>query len=129
MKETEDIYRLYHREWVTAYSVSVKYDQTEHPGGPIYPAMDAAREWAEENLTGRVKAEEIRFDAQTDNKVWMWVHVKVFKDNLKGEFRERNAAELTSHIKGYEEYTIVVRNSRADHAICDYGRVKLPEGS
>jgi hypothetical protein len=111
-KETDDIWRLYVREWVTVHTVTMT-------GVDARNAVLAADEWARDNLHGRVH------DKDTDLASLFWVHVRVFKDNLKGEFKHRLAAENSARTRGYEEYTVVARNSKSDHAIRSYGVTKL----
>lgn len=114
--ESDDIFRLYTREWVIVYTTA------NHDG--CAAATVQAIGWAEENLTGRVRDKDIQLDTQTDGTAY-WVHVKVFKENMKGEFKQLTAAETHAMIHQYDEYTIVPRNSAADHEIRNYGVTKL----
>jgi hypothetical protein len=121
-KETDDIWRLYRREWVIVYSISM----TVPP--PPEQCVRAAHNWAAENLSGRVREPDIRLSATVDDAEQpgiVWVHIEVYKDNLKGEFKHIEAAQTHAAIEKYDEYTIVPRNSKSDHDIRNYGVVKL----
>lgn len=118
VKETEDIYRLYRREWVTVHTVTVS-------GVDARPCFDAACAWVKENLEGRVRRKDINLQCNTDGGLLFWCHVQVFKENLKGEFRYRGAAEGYAHAHGYDEWVVVPRNSKSDHEIRAYGVTKL----
>ena len=127
VKETEDIYRLYCREWVTAHTVSLTTTRAEE-------CITAADLWVTENLTGRVVLSDVRFQLSTDRPSMLretpepahvWTHIQVFRDNLKGEFRDAPTASRFAENNGFEEYTVTVRNSRVDHQIRNYGVTKL----
>lgn len=119
IKETDDIWRLYTREWVIVETVSLR-------GSDASNAVLAAQEWVKQNLYGRVRDEDIQLQANTDLMTDLfWVHVKVFRNNLKGEFKWRATAERFAVAHGYDEHTIVVRNSKLDHEIRSYGVKKL----
>lgn len=126
-KETDDIFRLYMREWVTVHTITMS-------APTLHPVIAAAQQWIAENLTGRVRPEEINLVANTDTPAWdnveqvpflFWVHVQVFKENLKGEFKHRANATAFAEAEGFEEYTVVARNSKDDHEIRSYGVKKL----
>jgi hypothetical protein len=119
--ETDDIYRLYRREWVTVHTASGTAETLE-------PIFELAQKYYEDNLRDRVRDEEFRVTAYTDNAEPLptfWVHVELFKENLKGEFKHAHAAERFARDAGWEEYTVVVRNSKDDHRIRNYGVTKL----
>lgn len=118
MKETEDIWRLYRREWVIVHTVTLS-------AADAWPVVEQATSWAKENLHGRVREEDIQLTAHTDQKLLFWCDVKVFKDNLKGEFKYVEAAQVYAVQQGWEEYVIVPRNSKSDRNIRNYGVVKL----
>lgn len=118
MKETEDIWRLYHREWIIVHTVTMS-------AADARPVVEQANQWAKENLTGRIREQDIALVAHTDQKLLFWCHVEVFKDNLKGEFKYVEAAQVYAAGQGWEEYVIVPRNSKSDHEIRSYGVVKL----
>lgn len=118
-KETDDIWRLYRREWVAVHTLdTIQADDAR----PVY---DAGRAWAEQNLTGRVHPADVNISMSTDTRGTFWGQVIVYKDNLKGEFKHHSSAEMHARTEGYEEYTIVARNSKADHNIRSYGVKKL----
>lgn len=115
--ETEDIWRLYTKQWVIAHTTDTVQD------GPA--ALAAANAWAEANLAGRVLPDEIACEVRSDGAGSHWAHVWVFKDNQVGEFKHQRAAELHAEAEGFEEYVAVVRNSKSDHDIRSYGVRKL----
>lgn len=119
VRETDDILRLYHREWVIVHTVSRTGDSD---GRPVF---ELARQWITENLDGRVRGTDIKLTLNTDNAGSFWAHIEVFKDNLKGEFKYVAHAQMFAMSQGYDEYTIVPRNSKSDHDIRNYGVVKL----
>lgn len=132
-KETEDIHRLYRREWVTMHTVSenVVIDH-EHNPEPAYPVVQQGQQWLRDNLLGRVREQDIRLVAHIDDPspadgqtVLIWVDVQVFKENLKGEFKYPTGASGYAEEQGYDEYVVVVRNSKQDHQIRSYGVTKL----
>lgn len=107
IRETDDIWRLYVREWVIVHTIN--------------GVTAAAEQWAEENLTGRVREEDLRYELHDDGAQLCWVHIQVFKENLKGEFKYYAGAENFAANNGYTEYVIVPRNSKIDHEIRSYG--------
>ncbi len=125
LRETDDLQRLYIPEWVIVHTVSSTVTGEPHPQGRAFPVVHEAMAWVKENLNGRVREGDIQLEAATDLADQFWCHVKVFKNNLKGEFRSVAAAQTMARIHGFEEYTIVARNSKADHEIRSYGVTKL----
>lgn len=116
--ETDDIWRLYRREWVIVNTVTMHANDAK-------TVFDTAKQWCDTHLEGRVKDNDIQCEINTDTGSLFWVHIKVFKDNLKGEFKYQSAAEVHASAQGYDEYTIVPRNSKADHDLRSYGVKKL----
>lgn len=118
MKETEDIWRLYRREWVTVHTITMSAPDA-------FTVTDEAHRWVKNNLVGRVRDEDISYTVHNNTKLLFWCDVKVFKDNLRGEFKHVEAAQVHAMQQGWEEYVIVPRNSKSDHDIRNYGVVKL----
>lgn len=116
--ENTDLWRLYAREWVIVHTVERRGDDGRN-------AFTTAVEWIAENLKGRVDEKDVQIELNTDSATLFWAHVKVFKDNLKGEFKHFHNAETHAIHRGIEEYTIVERHSPADHDIRSYGVKKL----
>ncbi len=102
----DDLYRLYHEEWTIAATGT-----EEH-----------CCEFFQSVYHKRVKTDDwqIRHDTKID-RYRLWVRMPV----LKGEFKLPNAASRWAEDQGLEDYTIVVRNSPADHDLRAYGRRKL----
>lgn len=117
-KETDDLWRLYRREWVIVHSITRKGDDGK-------PTFDEATAWMAENLAGRVEDNDMRITLNTDQAGTFWAHIEVFKDTLKGEFKYVEGAQNHAVVNKYEEYVIVPRNSKSDHDIRSYGVVKL----
>lgn len=118
VKDTNDVFRLYCREWVTAQTITT----TAFDG---IPAFELAKEWVAQNLAGRVHEKHIRITVDTDGNTAFWSNVLIYKDNLKGEFKHAENAQAYALLKKFDEYTIVPRNSKSDHDIRNYGVVKL----
>lgn len=116
--DNDDLWRLYRREWVIVHTVHRR-------GEDARDAFTAAMEWIAENLKGRVEDNDTQIQVHTDQAGLFWAHVMVFKDNLKGEFKYMQGAERHAIAAGYDEYTIVPRNSAIDHDIRSYGVKKL----
>lgn len=114
---SDDIFRLYVREWVIVHTVHSPVCEED--------IREAVGRWIAGNLTERVRDADIRTEEITGEHGLQWVHIKVYRENLKGEYKSFGAAQLTASIKDYEEYTIVPRNSPADHEIRNYGVTKL----
>lgn len=121
--EIDDIWRLYRREWVIVHTIDGTLDH-EHIVAAA-PVFEAACQWAKDNVVGRVRDEDVNIQLNTDNDTRAWAHVRVFKETLKGEFKQRSNAEVFASINNFDEYTIVPRNSPADHDIRNYGVTKL----
>lgn len=113
--ETDDAWRLYRREWVIAHTT----DTITADDGK--PSFDQAMAYIKDNLKGRLRDDEINIEVNTDAAGHFWAHVITFKDNLKGEFKNVNNARGHAMAQGYDEYTIVPRNSKSDHDIRSYG--------
>jgi hypothetical protein len=114
----DDLWRLYAREWVIAHTITMH-------GVDARGVFLAAVEWTKENLEGRVREPDTRVEVNTDGDHLFWAHVKVFKENLKGEFKHFQNAEAHAKAALLDEYIIVPRNSVADHEIRSYGVKKL----
>lgn len=118
-RETDDLWRLYRREYVIVHTISRTGDEDAKP------VFDQIRTWMQENLAGRIRDTDMRITLNTDNAGSFWAHAEVFRDNLKGEFKHVEQAQLFASQQQYEEYVIVPRNSKSDHDIRNYGVVKL----
>lgn len=110
----DEIWRLYRREWVIVQTISQLALDSDG-------VVALAHAWCDVNLTGRVDAADVSLDLKTDGTGVFWCHVMVFKENLKGEFKHMGQAEKYAATNGYDEYTIVPRNSQADHEIRSIG--------
>ncbi len=113
-----DTVRLYVREWVIVHTITMSANDA-------ITVLTAAQEWAKNHLDGRIPDNHINYEINTDGRLLYWCHIRVFKENLKGEFRYVTNAESFAVLKGYEEYTVVRRNSPEDNDIRNYGVIKL----
>lgn len=120
-RETDDTWRLYRREWVIVHTMSKTGDAED----TAHLLFDELRAWMTENLTGRIKENDMQIEMNTDQHGSFWAHAKVYKDTLKGEFKHVEAAQNHATVNHYEEYVIVPRNSKSDHDIRNYGVVML----
>lgn len=109
-------WRLYRPEWVIAHTVTLGTTD------PIN-VVELANKWVDQNLKGRVLDTEIQLEVGSDGPLTFWCHIKVFKNNLKGEFRYTESAETFAQTRGFDEYIIVERNSVEDQKIRTYGVV------
>lgn len=116
--DIDDLWRLYAREWVIVHTITM-------PGVDAQNVFLACQQWFKDNLAGRVLETDAQVELNTDNAELFWGHVKVFKDNLKGEFKHHQDAEAHARAARLDEYTIVPRNSQADHRVRSYGVNKL----
>lgn len=111
-------WRLYRPEWVIVHTITLS---TLNPANVI----EAAKAWTADNLKGRVRDDEIQFEVGSGGTMLFFCHIKVFKDNLKGEFKYPANATTYAKTHDYDEYVIVERNSPDDQKIRNYGVVML----
>lgn len=120
VRDAEDLFRLYREEWVIVHTVTGTYNADSG----IWSTLQKARDHAKEHYRGRVEPMHIRIDASiddADNPVQVWVHVLLFKPNLKGEFKHARLAANFAAQQDWEDWEIVSRNSRRDHELRNYG--------
>lgn len=116
VRETDDLWRAYRREWVTVYVSVAKGDIGE----------TEVRRVLEERYMGRVLVEDI--DVVPAPKPARSAQLKLRLWNLRGEFKHEDAAR--AHVAAGEgEWEVVPRNSRADHQLRSYAVHKVQGGS
>jgi hypothetical protein len=134
---TGEVFRLYRPEWVVLHVVTVTDNQ------PRAAMLTAAQAHFEDKYAGRVNVDDVRFvcfgreqcgscdaglpqsctcpEQQPDEAVQVQVHLPT----LKGEFKYAILAAAHAEAEGFEDWTIVVRDSEADHELRGYGVRKL----
>jgi hypothetical protein len=112
--ETDDLYRLYRQEWVIVHTVSGDGEiaepfvvQAHQHGRDTYPEL---------------APEMLGLEAHTDNAGHFWVHLKLFKPNMKGEFKHERDARRFAEKQSWLVTEIVARNSKRDHVLRNFGR-------
>ncbi len=124
--EHDDLYRLYRTEWVIVHTLSEDHpDHDKPPQVTGEQLVRAAREHVEQVYGGRVNESQMDLVLHTDNAGHFWVHVKIRKPNLKGEFIHAALAASYAEKNRWSEYEIVSRNSRRDHELRSFGMKKL----
>lgn len=118
-----EIYRLYRPEWV------VMYTAVHEPNGAAgYRPEDLALAcWEHYKLryVGRVFDTDTRIDL--DNAEHPTVARLMLRlPTMKGEFKHPTLAYEFGQGQGWDEFTVVERNSQADHDLRAYGTKKLP---
>lgn len=116
--ETEDLFRLYRTEWVIVHTVTGQ-------GEIAQPFAEQAHAYGQETYGDRVLPEFLHLEANTDNAGSFWVHLKLLKPNMKGEFKYEHLAHEHARKQAWVEYSVVKRNSRLDHELRNYGTKKL----
>lgn len=103
-------YRLYTPEWVTVNRA------VGHSTGEPGAVLATAWVWCQEYLTD-IEPSDVRLCNETD----LTIEIQVFKNVFQGEYNRASEAERAAEALGLEEFTVVPRNSKADHEIRSYG--------
>ncbi len=120
VRDADDLYRLYRTEWVIVKTFNADGRGAQN----LESLIRQARDHVHAQYVGRVADERIRVDAVTDNPehpTHYWVHVKLLKPNLKGEFKHAALAANHAEKQAWKDYEIVGRNSRRDFELRSYG--------
>lgn len=112
----DDLHRVYSWEWVLVYSSTAT--------GPI--GHDEATAFFEDQYKGRVRDEHwsVRSEA-ADRSAQLYLCLPLLKGEFKHEERARALATATAQGVGV---TVVVRNSKDERELLEYGKRKLPSG-
>lgn len=121
VRDTDDLYRLYRQEWITVFTAS-ETAVGDDPGAAALEAM----EHFEAKFRGRVHEHDVRIVAAGLHPHSARVHLQLRLPNLKGEFKYAYLAERYAEDQGWDDWTIVARNSKDDHDLRGYSVKKLP---
>lgn len=110
--QAHDLFRLYRPEWITVF--------TTHEGA------DRAITYFETTYRGRVYDTDMKIIDSSAGSAVARVQLQLRLPNLKGEFKHAYLAQRHAETQGWDEWTIVARNSKADHDLRGYSVKKLP---
>lgn len=118
--ETADVWRVYHREWITVF-------RSQNHGRLARSEID---HFYAVKYKGRVKESEVRVipTSQKNPEEWPWL-LQLKLPNLMGEFKHEDdaVAYIGNVLDGVAE--LVRRNSKPDHRLRNYGKNMLLENS
>lgn len=124
--ETDDIYRLYRPEWVIVYTAV--HDPLAADSYRPDEVLPACVEHFERRYAGRVLPGDNRIEP--DNFVTPTMARLLLRlPTMKGEFKHAMHAFDFARAQGWTEFTVVERNSTADHDLRQYGTRRLPTGA
>lgn len=118
IRETEDVYRLYRPEWVIVHTITGRGEYAE-------PFVKECFDFFDRTYGGRVERQDVDIVATTNLVDSFWVHLKMRKPNMKGEFKQAFLAQRHAEKQGWPDYEIVARNSKRDHELRSFGTKKL----
>lgn len=104
------MYRLYRPELVTVHTVQAA-------GTDAHPCFELARQWAKTNIDDDVDDRDVNILMNTDGHGRFWAHIRIWTDLLKGEYTTRTGAENSAQLRGFDEYTIAVKDSADDQRL------------
>lgn len=134
MSDTDDLWRVYHREWVTVYGLNAVLNQADPLQDNLEQVLtDGLSEYFERHYAGRVHPEDVAFQGEgvgltchAELRLRLW--------NLKGEFKHYDDAIAYCVDRGWSvngQFTgltaVVQRNSADDHQLRSYGVTMLPQ--
>lgn len=117
----QQIYRLYRPEWVIVYTAAAT--GAAHPGEDL---VQACTEHFRLRYLGRVRDSEVLIDLD-DPATPSMARLKLCLPTMKGEFKHAVPAYEFAQQQGWTVFTVVERNSNADHNLRAYGTKKLPQ--
>lgn len=115
VRETDDVYRVYRPEWVIVCVFGVPAEGA---------ALEQAHRYFQENYAGRVHPEHARFE-HVGAGPHAVVYLQLKLPTLKGEFKYAFLAQRHAEKQGWSDWSIVARNSKADHELRSYGVKRL----
>ncbi len=118
-----EIYRLYRPEWVVMYTAVHDPHSVDS-----YRPEDLAVACADHfrlRYAGRVADADTRVDLDDAERPTM-ARLMLRLPTMKGEFKHPTLAYEFGRDQGWDEFTVVERNSQADHELRAYGTKKLP---
>lgn len=119
IRETDDIYRLYRPEWVIVYTTTKALTDV------LADLLTRCEQVFEERYKDRVDKDGVGYEFENASQPHAMCRLLLKLPNLKGEFKYAFLAERFADEQGYSDHTIVVRNSKADHDLRQYGIKKL----
>jgi hypothetical protein len=119
-QSADDLYRLYRPEWIIVHVV------TADDNGDCAHLLERLREVFDERFHGRVRDEDVQYRC-TGAGINAVAQLLLRLPTLKGEFKYVHLAERHADEQGFDEHTIVARNSKADHDLRQYATRKLPQ--
>jgi hypothetical protein len=134
VRETDDVYRVYRPEWVTVHLRSRSCPSSG--SGLLAPLVAECREFFASQYAGRVRPEDMEVAVTAElgaqakhrqgNPATYVARLRLRLPNLKGEFKNEAHAHAFVAARGWQDATVLVRNSRGDHELRSYGRKLLP---
>lgn len=122
VREADDLHRLYRPEWVSVHvEAAVDGDRTPEA------LTEAALAHFDAHYDGRVHSGDMRL-AVAGAGPTARVALQLRLPNLKGEFKTAALAHAHATGQGWDDYTVVGRNTKADHELRGYGVKKLAGG-
>jgi hypothetical protein len=106
-QETDDVYRLYRSEWVTVFTAGADGELSA---------------WKHYEVTyhGRVRRGDARIVVDGEGEHAL-TRLQLFLPTMKGEFKFAVHVARFAEMRGWgDDYTIVARNSVADHDLRAY---------
>jgi hypothetical protein len=110
----DDLHRVYRNEWVIVHVVVAS------PTG-----AEECRRHFDETYRGRVRDDEVRFVGEGAG-LYRVDQLQLKLPNLKGEFKHLPDAVRFAEEHCQPRYSIVNKNSKADHELRNYGVKMLP---
>lgn len=115
VRETDDLWRVYRREWVMLYVSTVP---------PQGTPLENCQRWFAANLDGRVYPQDVRYEPVGTGPHAV-CRLMVAMPVMKAEWKTRELAERYVAGQGWTDAQLVARNSKADHELRGYGVRKL----
>lgn len=123
VRETDDVYRIYRPEWIYVYTAAATFSST---ASDAHTVTEQVKEHFETRYRGRVRDDDWAIECVGEGETFM-ARLLLRLPNLKGEFKHAFLAQRHADSEGWADYTIVQRNSRADHELRSYSVRRLAE--
>lgn len=120
VRETDDLYRVYRREWIVAHVE----DRLPGDDERTAPMLMRCKEHFAAKYAGRVHPDDVAYEC-LGGAPHDIVQLKLRLPNLKGEFKTEALARAYVHSQVWLDAMVVARNSREDHTLRGYGIKKL----
>jgi hypothetical protein len=117
VRETNDTFKVYVKEWLMVFASIAPVK-----AGGEQEVLDRF----EEKYAGRVRDEDVRLEPSSSVSPDDYsMRLMLRLPNVKGEFKTRALASAYVDEQGFEDASIVSRNSRDEHVLKDYSIKKL----